>query len=124
MDDAGKSGRAKGNRMSTDDFDIDHEFEGDCNTGSKPGMTFREVILMMAKKAPEQLADIICKIKEERAGAKTIPEVRAAIAQCSEAIKADNPKLCPIWPDDEDLYCHDCTCRNAMRWFIGDAVDG
>jgi hypothetical protein len=33
------------------------------NTGNKPGMTFREVIIMMAKEHPEQLADILEKTR-------------------------------------------------------------
>jgi hypothetical protein len=54
---------------------------------------------------------------------KTETEIRNAIKACSKAQETDNPKLCPIWPKDDDLYCIDCTCRYAMRWVLGEPVD-
>ena len=54
---------------------------------------------------------------------KTESEIRDAIKACSEAQKTDDPKLCPIWPGDETMYCIDCTCRYAMRWILGEPVD-
>lgn len=54
---------------------------------------------------------------------KTESEIRAAMKACSKAQKTDNPKLCPIWPEEETLYCIDCTCRYAMRWVLGEPVE-
>ncbi|MDO8641370.1 MAG: hypothetical protein Q7R33_07470 [Nitrosarchaeum sp.] len=55
---------------------------------------------------------------------KTSREIKAAMDQCTKAQKADDAKLCPVWPKDNALYCHDCTCRNAWRWILGMDVDG
>lgn len=49
---------------------------------------------------------------------KTDEEVLAAISQCEAAQLSDNVKLCPMYSEDEDLYCHDCTCRDAFNWFL------
>ena len=43
--------------MTTNPFE---KLEGlDCNTGSKPGMTFREAIIYYAKSNPEMIADVL-----------------------------------------------------------------
>jgi hypothetical protein len=49
---------------------------------------------------------------------KNEQEIKAAIKSCDEAQAANDPKQCPIWPDEPDLYCVDCTCRYAMRWIL------
>jgi hypothetical protein len=55
---------------------------------------------------------------------KTEQEIKSAIKQCLKAMKKDDPKLCPVWPKNESLYCVDCTCRYAMRWILtGDPED-
>lgn len=49
---------------------------------------------------------------------KTKEEIEAAIEQCDKAQQEDNPKLCPVWPQDDSLYCVDCTCRYGWRWVL------
>ena len=49
---------------------------------------------------------------------KKSKEIRDAIESCKKAQEKDNPKLCPIWPEDENLYCIDCTCRSALKWVL------
>ena len=49
-------------------------------------------------------------------------DIRAAMKQCSQAMKKDDPKLCPLWPGDASLYCHDCTVRPGWRWVLGEKV--
>jgi len=49
---------------------------------------------------------------------KSKEEIEKAIAQCSVAQETWDAKLCPIWPKDADLYCHDCTCRTSLRWVL------
>jgi len=46
-------------------------------------------------------------------------DIKIAMKQCSQAMKKDDPKLCPLWPKDNSLYCHDCTARYAWRWVLG-----
>lgn len=50
---------------------------------------------------------------------KTIQDIQTAIKQCSIAQRNWDVKKCPIWSNDEELYCHDCTCRSALRWTLG-----
>lgn len=54
---------------------------------------------------------------------KTESEIRAAMDACSKAQETDNPKLCPVWTEEETLYCIDCTCRYAMRWVLEEPID-
>ena len=49
---------------------------------------------------------------------KTDKEIQQALGQCDKAQEKNDPKLCPVWPDDDSLYCHDCTCRAAWRWVL------
>ena len=54
---------------------------------------------------------------------RTEKEIKIAMKQCSEARNKDDPKLCPVWPKDDYLYCVDCTCRHAWRWVLEEKVD-
>jgi hypothetical protein len=49
-------------------------------------------------------------------------EIKVAMKQCSKAMKKDDPKLCPLWPKDSYLYCHDCTAHYAWRWILGEKI--
>lgn len=49
---------------------------------------------------------------------KTKEQIEQAISQCDKAQKENNPKLCPVWPKNENLYCVDCTCRYGFRWVL------
>ena len=49
---------------------------------------------------------------------KTGKEIRAAIKQCGQAQQKDDPSKCPLWPNDDTLYCIDCTARSAWRWVL------
>jgi len=61
---------------------------------------------------------------------KSAQEIKKALKDCDKAQDKDNPKLCPVWPKDDNLYCVDCTtfvgaaaqstasCRNALRWVL------
>jgi len=51
---------------------------------------------------------------------KTSQEIKKAIKQCDKSQDKDDPKLCPVWPEDDYLYCIDCTCRTAWRWVLGE----
>jgi hypothetical protein len=55
---------------------------------------------------------------------KTQKDIEKALLKCSVAMKDDDPKMCPLWPQDEDLYCHDCTARYAFRFVLDKPVDG
>jgi hypothetical protein len=49
-------------------------------------------------------------------------EIKVAMKQCSKAMKKGDPKLCPLWPKDSSLYCHDCTACYAWRWVLGEKI--
>ena len=49
---------------------------------------------------------------------KTEQQIKNALELCGKAQEQDNSKMCPIWPKDEVLYCHDCTCRSALKWVL------
>ena len=49
---------------------------------------------------------------------KNAHEVQEAIDACDKAQLANDPKLCPMYPEDKYLYCVDCTCRDALRWVL------
>jgi len=51
---------------------------------------------------------------------KNSQDITQALEKCVEAQKADDPKLCPIYPKDESLTCLDCTCRDAFKWVLED----
>jgi hypothetical protein len=53
---------------------------------------------------------------------KNSQDILQALAKCVEAQKNDDPKLCPIYPEDESLTCLDCTCRDAFKWVLGEKV--
>jgi hypothetical protein len=55
---------------------------------------------------------------------KNSHEITQALEKCMEAQKADDPKLCPIYPKDESLTCLDCTCRDALKWVLEDEPQG
>jgi hypothetical protein len=49
---------------------------------------------------------------------KTKEQIEEAIKQCDVAQKKGKANLCPVWPEDTNLYCVDCTCRYAWRWIL------
>lgn len=53
---------------------------------------------------------------------KKSAEIKIAMKQCSKAMDKNDPKLCPLWPKDPDLWCHDCTARSAWKWVLGEKV--
>lgn len=55
---------------------------------------------------------------------KTEKEITNALTRCAEAMKDNDASLCPLWPQDDDLYCHDCTARYAFRFVLDQPVDG
>jgi hypothetical protein len=49
---------------------------------------------------------------------KSEAQIIEAIQQCETAQIIDDPKLCPIYPDEEALDCVSCTCRDAFIWIL------
>jgi len=63
---------------------------------------------------------ILPDIYDQKTVMKTSQEIKKAIKQCDKAQDKDDPKLCPVWPEDDYLYCIDCTCRTEWRWVLGE----
>lgn len=104
----------------------------DCNTGNKPGMSFREVILMLAKDHPEMLVDTLEKIRQ--------PQLEQGITDKYNSIRklrSDNGRfpiddelnpIIIIWTDGGEInvaYCKkgDKIARAEMRTFIKNLKD-
>ena len=49
---------------------------------------------------------------------KSEEQIKKADRQCEAAQVTDDPRLCPIYSDDEPLDCLNCTCRDVFNWIL------